>query len=409
MDGAESVRLEPKDAEPTVRSVAERAFLKRRIDGQRNGKIQVSAIARVRRDRPLPLSFAQQRMWFLQELAPGNPFYNIPAAIPLNGEIDVAALDAALNDIVRRHETLRTVFRRVDGEPRQIVLPFEHRSLDLIDLRGEGPAAERKLDMIATEEAETPFDLGTGPPIRFRLVRTAALRQTLLLTIHHIAADGWSMGILFRELAELYEAHRAGREAKLPPLTIQYGDFAHWQRERVSGASLDALLAYWRGRLAGLNDMPLIADRERPSIASFHGDFLDVTFDRPLTEAVRKLARDHDCTLFQAILAAFKAVLARFSGTGDVVVGAPIANRVHPGLEPLIGFFVNSLVLRTDMSDDPPFAEILKRVRHCTIEAYAHQDLPFERLVQDLRPDRDLSRNPLFQVSFQIQNAPRIN
>ena len=282
--------------------------------------------------------------------------------------------------------------------------------LDRLDLAHHGRAgAERHLDALATEEAETPFDLAAGPLIRFRLVRLAPAYHVLLLTVHHIAADGWSMGILFRELTALYDAFASGRDPDLPDLRIQYGDFADWQRERLTGAKLQSLLDYWRASLSGAQDLPLITDRPRPPVASFRGDFLDLRIDRATTEAVRKLGRANDCTLFQSVLTAFKAVLARFTGTTDVVVGAPIANRVHPGLEPLIGFFVNSVALRTDLSGDPGFAEMLSRVRHGTLGAYAHQDLPFERLVEELKPGRDLSRNPLFQVSFQIQNAPGVS
>nr|WP_281410931.1 amino acid adenylation domain-containing protein [Rhizobium leguminosarum] len=356
----------------------------------------------------MPLSFAQQRMWFLQELAPGNPFYNIPAAVPLNGPLAVDALEAALNVIVERHESLRTIVGRINGQVCQSVRPHRHLPLDQLNLSSFSTVeAELRLDAIATAEAETPFDLA-GPPIRFRLVRIAPARHVLLLTVHHIAADGWSMGILFRELSQLYEALSTGREPDLPVLRVQYADFAQWQRNRLSGATLDELLAYWRAKLAGARDLPLISDRPRPAVSNFRGNLLKVAIDRRTTDAMRKLARSHSCTLFQAMLAAFKAVLARFAGTVDVLVGAPIANRVHPEFEPLIGFFVNSLVLRTDLAGDPSFAEILRRVRETTLEAYAHQDLPFERLVEELSPERDLSRNPLFQVSFQIQNAPGI-
>lgn len=409
MANFESARAETEVEAAPLRSAAERDFLRHRLDRTRDRKPQAQTVPRARHDRPLPLSFAQQRMWFLQELAPGNPFYNIPAAVPLDGPIDVAALEAALNAIVERHESLRTVIRRVDGEPRQTVCPHRHIPLELLDLSAHGvEEAERRLDAIATEEAEIPFDLATGPLVRFRLVCVAATSHVLLLTVHHIAADGWSMSIFFRELAQLYEALSAGHQADLPVLRVQYGDFAQWQRDRLSGARLDDLLAYWRAKLAGVRDLALIGNRPRPAVATFRGDFLDFSLDQRTTEAVRKLGREHDCTLFQAMLAVFKAVLARFAGTSDVVVGAPIANRVHPELEPLIGFFVNSLVLRSDLSGDPSFVEILGRVRETTLEAYSHQDLPFERLVEDLRPDRDLSRNPLFQVSFQIQNAPGI-
>ncbi|WP_436398989.1 amino acid adenylation domain-containing protein [Roseobacter sp. S98] len=394
----------------TPRSEDQRAFLKKRLAESRGQRNHVPGIMRTAHDGPVPMSFAQQRIWFLQELAPGNPFYNIPAAVPLHGAVDTEALEYALNTIVLRHESLRTVYLRVDGQPCQLAKPHVHRTLELVDISGQGlAAAERELDGLSAAEAALPFDLATGPLMRFRLVRLSAQRHVLLLTVHHVAADGWSMGVLFRELTELYAAQQEGRPAQVPELGVQYADFAQWQRDRLSGRALEDLLAYWREKLDGATDLPLITDHPRPASASFEGGFQDVEFDRATTQALRDLARAHDCTLFQAMLAAFKIVLARYSGTSDVVVGAPVANRSHSDLEPLIGFFVNSLALRTDLSGDPTFTDILARVRDTTLGAYAHQDLPFERLVEELRPDRDISRNPLFQVSFQIQNAPGVS
>ncbi|WP_300035388.1 non-ribosomal peptide synthetase [uncultured Roseobacter sp.] len=406
----EELRPKEKSAERKDRSSDQRAFLRQRLQQKKHNRTQVPGIVRTARDGPMPMSFAQQRIWFLQELAPGNSFYNIPAAVPLNGQIDVDALEKALNTIVLRHESLRTVYQRIDGQPCQIVRPHVHRPLEITDLSTGGlAAAEKALDDISASEAALPFDLSTGPLMRFRLIRVSRARHVLLLTVHHVAADGWSMGVLFRELTELYAAGQEGRAATVAKLNIQYGDFAQWQRDRLSGTALEELLGYWRHKLDGAQDLPLITDRPRPPAATFRGDFLDVDFDKQTTDAARRLAREHGCTLFQTLLAAFKSVLARYAGVGDVVVGAPIANRAHSDLEPLIGFFVNSLALRSDLSGDPAFSEILARVRDTTLEAYAHQDLPFERLVEELRPDRDLSRNPLFQVSFQIQNAPGVS
>lgn len=400
-----------QDHGPTSpRSRDAQAFLRRRLSQSRARTAPQGLIPRTDRSGPIPQSFAQQRIWFLQDLAPGNPFYNIPAAVPLNGPIDVAALERSLNTMVARHESLRTVFGRDGDVPFQQVMPHTDMPLEMIDLSDQGlREAERQTDDLAVAEAAAPFDLATGPVIRFRLVRLAAARHVLLLTVHHIAADGWSMGVLFREFSTLYEAYQAGHAPELPDLPIQYGDFAVWQRDRLSGAPLADLLGYWRDKLEGAVDLPLITDRPRTPMASFRGAFLDLSVDQATTAGLRRLARAHDCTLFQAMLAAYKLVLARMAGAEDIVVGAPIANRAHSGLEPLIGFFVNSLALRTDLSGDPTFTELLARVRDTTVGAYAHQDLPFERLVEDLQPDRDLSRNPLFQVSFQIQNAPGVS
>ncbi len=383
-----------------------RELLRARLAGARL-EHRTDGIPRRSESEPAPLSFAQQRLWFLDQLVPGNSFYNIPAALPLRFRVDVVALERALGEIVRRHAALRTTFAAGHDGPVQMVHATAAEKLQVMDLTQLAAGArDAELKRLATESARAPFNLAAGPLMRTALVTMDAENHVLLLTMHHIVSDGWSLSVLFRELIALYDAFSSGKPSPLPDLPIQYVDFAVWQRQQLSGERLQSLLDYWRRTLSGMPELSLIADHTRPPVASFAGAFVNVRFEADLIRKVAALAAAHKCTLFQACLAAFKAVLARFSGQQDVVVGAPIANRTRAEVEPLIGFFVNSLVLRTDLSGDPTFAEILGRVRAVTIEAYAHQDLPFERLVEELQPNRDLSRNPLCQVTFQIQNAP---
>jgi Condensation domain len=357
--------------------------------------------------KPFPLSFAQERLWFLDQLEPGNPMYNVPVGVALEHDLDPAALAHALGALVERHEALRTRFGVVDGRPVQLVEPALAVELPVRDLR-ELPDSERRAEAarLAAAEAARPFDLATGPLIRAQLVRLAEASWVLLVTIHHIVSDAWSMGILFGELTELYEARRAGRPPALAELPVQYPDFAAWQRDWLRGAVLDEQLGYWRAQLAGapaLLELP--ADHPRPAVQSFAGAAHAFEIEPRLAEALRALSRREGATLFMTLLAAFKVLLLRHSGQSDLVVGTPIANRTRAEVEGLIGFFVNTLALRTDLSGDPPFTELLARVREQTLGAYTHQDLPFERLVEELQPERTLSHNPIFQVMFTLQNA----
>jgi amino acid adenylation domain-containing protein len=387
-------------------SAQQLAALRERVERARD-VASADAIPRRTDSGPAELSFAQQRLWFLDQLVPGNPFYNIPSALPLRLRIDEPALRRALSAIVQRHEALRTRFISTASGPRQVVgEPYDPMgaTVDLAPL----PAVERqaKLERIATEEARAPFDLTRGPLVRACLVRLSDAEHVLLLTMHHIVSDGWSMGVLFRELMQLYDAFVRSKPSPLAALPIQYADYAVWQRRMLSPQRMEALLSYWRAQLAGLPTLALVTDRPRPPMATFRGAFLEVAFEAELTARLGALAHRLGATLFQVLLAAFKAVLSRYTGQIDIVVGAPIANRMRPELEGLIGFFVNSLVLRTDLGGDPTFADIVARVRRTAIAAYEHQDLPFEKLVEELQPARDMSRNPLAQVTFQIQNAP---
>ncbi len=361
----------------------------------------------VDRAAPLPLSFAQQQLWFLDRLEPGSSTYNIPVAWRLGGALDEPALERALGEIVRRHEALRTTFADRDGSPVQVIARFGGFALPVEDLSDLSEAdREAEVRRRAGKEARRPFDLAAGPLFRAALLRVADEDHVLLLCIHHIVTDGWSMGVLFRELSALYEAYREGRESPLAELAVQYADYAVWQREQLAGEVLDRQLAYWRERLA---DAPAVlelpTDHPRPAVQTYRGATVPVEFSPELLERLQRLGRSEGATLYMVLLGAFQVLLGKYAGSEDVVVGSPIAGRTRGEIEELIGFFVNTLVLRTDLSGDPSFRETLRRVREATLGAYAHQDVPFEKLVAELQPERSLSHSPLFQVMFTLQNA----
>ncbi|HEX8920016.1 MAG TPA: condensation domain-containing protein, partial [Pyrinomonadaceae bacterium] len=360
----------------------------------------------ISRDTHLPLSFAQQRLWFLDQLVPGNPFYNVDTTSRLTTELDVDALEQSLNEIVRRHEALRTTFKMVDGSPAQIVAPALKLDFPLIDI-SHLPEEEReeKAAHLALVEAQKPFNLSEGPLVRASLVRLAEDDHLLLLTMHHIVTDGWSMGVLFDELTTIYEAYSMGQPSPLPELPLQYADFAVWQRGWLQGEVLESHLSYWKRQLADIPALKLPTDHVRPAISTYMGARTQLAFPKELTDQLRKLSRSEGVTLFMTMLAAFKALLHRYTGQADIVVGTPVAGRDRVELERLIGFFVNTLVLRADISGDPSFKQLLEHVREVCLGAYAHQEAPFERLVEEIQPERDLSRNPLFQVTFQLFSA----
>ncbi|HYR08161.1 MAG TPA: condensation domain-containing protein, partial [Longimicrobium sp.] len=355
----------------------------------------------------VPLSFAQERLWFLDRLEPGSTTYNIPAALRLTGALDEAALERSLGEIVRRHEALRTVFAEVDGSPVQVISPFGGFALPVEDLSPLAEAdREAAVKSRAVEEARRLFDLAAGPLFRAALLRLGAEDHVLLLSMHHIVSDAWSMGVLLRELSALYEAYREGRESPLPELPVQYADYAVWQREQLAGEVLDRQLAYWKERLAGAPELlELPTDRPRPAVQTYRGATVPVEFSVELLERLQALGRSEGATLYMTLLSTFQVLLSRYSGSEDVVVGSPIAGRTRGEVEGLIGFFVNTLVLRADLSGDPSFRETLRRVREATLGAYEHQEVPFEKLVAELQPERSLSHSPLFQVSFTVQNA----
>ena len=361
---------------------------------------------RVAGDR-CPLSLPQQRLWFLDQLRPGLAAYNHPTALRLGGGLDRASLARALDEIVARHEALRTVFRVAEGEPYQVVEPPRPLDIEALDLSAlEDSAREGALAAALTEAAGRPFDLSAHWPIRTRLIRLGPLDHVLLIVTHHIASDAWSDGVLFRELGGLYDAFSAGRPSPLPPLDVQYGDFAVWQRRRLAGGELDRQLAYWRRQLAGLpGEVTFPPDRPRPVAPGYRGAREARVFPKALVEGLKALGRSENATLFMALLAGFLALLHRYTGDPDVVVGSPIAGRTRVEIEPLIGFFVGTLPLRGDLSGDPTVREHLRRVREVALAGYDHQDVPFEKLVEELAPERALNRNPIVQVMFGLRNA----
>ncbi|WP_420128652.1 amino acid adenylation domain-containing protein, partial [Longimicrobium sp.] len=386
------------------------AELVSRLDALRaetGGDAAAPPLVAVPRDgSPLPLSFAQERLWFIDRLEPGSATYNLPAALRLTGALDQVALERSLGEIVRRHEALRTVFADVDGAPVQVIAPFGGFVLPVEDLSALSEAdREAAIALRAGDEASRPFDLAAGPLFRAALLRLGAEDHVLLLGMHHIVSDGWSMGVLFREMSALYAAYREGRASPLPELAVQYADFAVWQREQLAGDGLDRQLSYWRERLAGAPELlELPADHPRPPVQTYRGATVPVDFSVQLLERLQALGRREGSTLYMMLLGAFTVLLSRYGGSEDIVVGSPIAGRTRKETEALIGFFVNTLVLRTDLSGDPSFRETLRRVREATLGAYAHQEVPFEKLVAELQPERSLSHSPVFQVMFALQN-----
>jgi amino acid adenylation domain-containing protein len=387
----------------TVATLAERVEEAKRAREART----VLALLPMPRTEELPLSFAQQRLWFLEQLEPGSTAYNVPAAVRLTGALDVEALRRGLVELVRRHESLRTTFHSEGGQAVQRIAPFLEPAFALEDLTALGEA-ERSAEVRrrAVDEAQRPFDLTRGPLLRATLLRLGEREHVLLLTMHHIVSDGWSMNVLVEDVAALYPALAEGRPSPLSPLPVQYADYAAWQRRWLQGDALEKQLAYWRQQLADAPpSLDLPTDRPRPPVQTLRGASWFVHLPRELSDSIQALAQREGVTPFMVLLAAFKVVLHRYSGQEDISIGMPIAGRDRPELERLIGFFANTLVLRTKLSPSTPFRELLGRVREATLGAYSHQDVPFERLVEELQPVRDLSRSPLFQVMFTFQNV----
>ena len=358
---------------------------------------------------PPPLSLPQQRLWLLEQLSPGGGAYNMSFALRLSGALNVAALGGALDEIARRHDALRTTFATAGTQAVQLVADEMTLKPVLTDLCAL-PAAEReeRARALAAEEAQQPFDLTRGPLVRARLLRLGATEHVLLLTLHHIIFDGWSLGVLLRELGVLYKCFSRGEASPLAELPIQYADFAVWQRRRMEDGALEVPLSYWKRQLADAAQvLSLPTDRLRPAAQSYRGAEQLLRISGTTTDSLKRLARQEDCSLFMLLLAAFKVLLYRYSLQKEIVVGTAVANRQRPETEQLIGFFVNTLVLRANLSGEPSFRELLGRVREVCLGAYAHQEVPFERLVEELRPERSLSRTPLFQVMFALQNTPR--
>jgi amino acid adenylation domain-containing protein len=353
-----------------------------------------------------PTTFAQQRLWFLEQLQPGGTSYLIPWYLRIEGTLNVPMLEKSLNEIVQRHEILRTTFRWEGDIAVQVVEPHCF-SLPVLNLSGLDRPEERA-EELARAEARIPLDLERGPLFRAQLLRVSPQLHVLLLTMHHIMFDGWSRRILIQELSTLYEAFCAGRPSTLPAPDLQYADYAVWQRKRLQGATLERQLSYWRNELAAVPaslDLPF--DRPRPAVQTFNGARLPVALSKDLTDKLAAYSREHSGTLFMTLLAGFQVLLSRYTNQDDLCIGTPIANRNRAELENIIGLFANTLILRTKFSADSSFQDVLAQVRETSLGAYAHQDVPFEKLVEELRPDRNLSQNPLFQVLFSLQNAPR--
>lgn len=361
----------------------------------------------ISRSGNIPLSFAQQRLWFLDQLIPNNPFYNIPLALHLTGSLNQAALEQTFNEIVRRHEALRTTFVIQSGQPVQVINPTLTIPLTVIDLR-QSPQAEREIQArrLTTQEAQRPFNLSTDSLLQVKLLWLDETQYILLLTMHHIVSDGWSLGVLMQEIAALYTAFASNQPSPLPKLTIQYADFAYWQRQWLQGEVLEKQLSYWHKQLDGISTLNLPTDRPRLVAQTYQGARQPLKFSKSLSAALFAFGQQEGVTLFITLLAAFQVLLYRYTQQEDIAIGSPIANRNRSEIEGLIGFFVNSLVLRTDLSGNPTFRELLSRVKDVALGAYAHQDLPFEKLVEELHPERNLNQNPLFQVVFALQNAP---
>jgi amino acid adenylation domain-containing protein len=368
------------------------------------------SLSQVQKAEVYPLSFAQQRLWFLDRLEPGNPAYNISLAVNLKGELEVTLLEQSLNEIIRRHETLRTTFTTVNGQPMQIIAASLKLSLSVIDyqksIESQGDAA---VEQFLTEQSQQPFDLTQGLLLRAKLLRLAPQEHILLLEMHHIISDGWSTEVFLQEMASLYKAFLAGTSSPLPKISIQYKDFAHWQRQWLQGEILQTQLSYWKQQLEGIPAaLQLPTDRPRPAVQTSHGAQQSIELSEVVIKQLKAIARQEGVTLFMLLLAAFGTFLYRYTGQDDIAVGTPVANRNRDEVKGLIGFFVNTLVLRTDMSGNPTFDELLTRVRKVALGAYTHQDLPFDQLVEAVQPERDTSRTPLFQVMFSIQDYSQL-
>ena len=390
---------------PTVEALAERI----NAASSHTLTLAAPALQPVSRQERLPLSFAQQRLWFLQQLEPESTAYNLPLAVRLSGDLDRTALQHSLSEIVRRHEALRTTFATADGEPVQVIHPAVEVSLPLVDVSALAESArEREAERLSVEEAGHVFSLERGPLLRARLVKLGEQEHVVLLTMHHIVSDGWSMGVLIKEVGTLYSSYVAGEESALDELSIQYADYAAWQRDWLQGDVLEAELSYWREQLA---DAPAVlelpTDRPRPATPSHRGARQTFVVPTGLTASLKELSQREGVTMFMLLLAGFQVLLSRSSGQEEIVVGSPIANRNRSETEGLIGFFVNTLALRTSVGGNPRFGELLGRVREVCLGGYAHQDVPFEKLVEELEPERSLSHTPLFQVMMMLQNAPQ--
>ena len=385
---------------PTIAGLGER--IRKAGGADQNARLP---LVQVEREGDVPLSYAQQRLWFLDQLQPGSAAYNLSFGIRMSGELNRDGLRWALQEIVKRHETLRTSIAVRDGRPVQAIVEEFHLPLEEIELGGSVHECEAKVRLWVRQESSTPFDLARGPLVRVKVLRLSEREHVMLVTMHHIVSDGWSMEIIVREFSRLYEAHRNGEEAKLPKLPVQYADHAIWQREWLQGEVLKRQIDYWKKQLQEVETLELPVDRPRPALMSQHGARIKVELSADLTQALKVLSRGEGVTLFMSLLAGWQFLMSRYSGQSDIAVGTPIAGRTLTETSGLIGCFVNTLVLRTRISGELSWKELLVQVRERALEAYEHQDVPFEKLVEELQPERNLSRHPLFQVMFGLQNV----
>ena len=406
------VRVRPGGltAEVVAQLKAQKSELQYLIAGlQQAGKRGSVRLERRGRLERLPLSYGQQRLWFIDQLEKTSTEYNGRQGLRLRGKLNREALERAINEIVKRHESLRTRFEEVDGEPVQVIEAEMRIEMPVEDVSEmEECEQEERVKAALREEVFEAFDLSRGPLLRVRLIRLGEQEYVLLRTMHHIVSDAWSQAVFNRELAVLYEAFAAGRENPLKPLEVQYADFTLWQREWMESGALEEGLGYWKRQLEGIPEqLELPTDRARPAVQTFKAERCEVVLGEGQVAGLKRLSERHGVTLYMSMLAAFGVLLGRYSGQEDVVVGSPIANRQDAKLEDLIGFFVNSLVMRLRVRREMSFRELLEQVRKTALEAYEHQDIPFERLVEELSPQRSLNRAPVFQVVFAVQNAPR--
>ena len=366
-----------------------------------------TSIPRRRTSKPCPLSFAQQRLWFLDQMGSGLTVYNMPYPVRVQGKLNIKILEDTFTEIIRRHESLRTKFINLDGEPKQVIsAPCQFR-LPVVDLRGlADKRRESEMLSLVRQEANYPFDLANGPLLRVCLLHLDAEDYAVLFTMHHIICDGWSLTVMLNEINRVYEVFCSGIGSPLPELPVQYADFACWQRQWLQGVVLEEHLSFWRERLEGRPSiLELPTDYPRPAIKTYHGASLGMSLPAALHNKLKQLCRDEEVTLFSCLLAAFHVVLYRYTGEEDIVIGTSVANRTSPETEKLIGFFVNLLALRTNVSGDPSCRELIHRVQEVVLDAYAHQQLPFEKLVQEIYQQRTLNHTPLFQVFFMFMSS----
>ncbi|MBF2007876.1 MAG: condensation protein [Chlorogloeopsis fritschii C42_A2020_084] len=376
---------------------------------QKKGDVssETQIVYQSRKSNTFPLSFAQQRIWFLDQLQPGNPAFNICQFMRLTGRLNVAALEESFQEVVKRHEALRTTFTVVDGQPLQVISPASVFRLEVVNLQELSlDKKEAEVLHLANQETQKSFDLTKDCLLRVTLLQLSEIEYALLLSIHHIAADAWSIGVLIHEITTLYKSFCCGYSSPLPQLPIQYADFAVWQRQWLQGEKLESLLRYWKQQLGTqLPVLELPTDMPRPTVQTFSGARQCLTLPKSLSDRLKALYQREGITLFMILLAAFGTLLYWYTGQEDIVIGTDIANRNQPEIRGLIGFFVNQLVLRTNLSGNPSFRELLERVREVTLDAYAHQDLPFDKLVDALNPVRHMARPPLFQVKLILENT----